>query len=184
MVLGMVEQDRQSVWPREWVSLCLTLEFLIGNHWPKVFMTTFKPSNERINQVINITPLPEGFYFVFGSNTAGIHGKGAALDARVRFGAQLGVGEGLTGFAYALPTCNRKFWCLAPDEIKASVDRFIAFAEANPLKNFCVSQVGCGLAGLQKGQVAPLFEKAGSNCWFDTAWEPWLGPNRKYWGHM
>lgn len=42
--------------------------------------------------------------FVFGSNLAGRHGKGAALIARDCFGARYGAAEGLTGRAYALPT--------------------------------------------------------------------------------
>lgn len=42
--------------------------------------------------------------FVFGSNLAGRHGKGAALFARQQRGAKTGVGEGLTGTSYALPT--------------------------------------------------------------------------------
>ena len=35
--------------------------------------------------------------FVFGSNTEGRHGKGAALLARQRYGAKLGVAQGLVG---------------------------------------------------------------------------------------
>lgn len=42
--------------------------------------------------------------FVFGSNLKGIHGAGAARTAKNSFGAKDGVGEGLTGDAYALPT--------------------------------------------------------------------------------
>ena len=42
--------------------------------------------------------------FVFGSNLAGRHGKGAAKYARNNLGAVYGVGEGLTGDCYALPT--------------------------------------------------------------------------------
>ena len=45
--------------------------------------------------------------FVFGSNLAGRHGAGAALDARRYHGAVYGVGEGLMGNAYAIPTKDR-----------------------------------------------------------------------------
>jgi len=41
---------------------------------------------------------------VFGSNEAGRHGKGAALDAEKYHGAASGVGRGPTGCAWALPT--------------------------------------------------------------------------------
>jgi len=42
--------------------------------------------------------------FIFGSNEAGRHGKGAALHARQHHGAEYGVGVGRTGDAYAIPT--------------------------------------------------------------------------------
>ena len=42
--------------------------------------------------------------FVFGSNLAGNHGAGAALEAHKNWGAKLGVGIGLTGDSYAIPT--------------------------------------------------------------------------------
>ena len=45
--------------------------------------------------------------FVFGSNLAGRHGKGAALHARSYYGAKYGVGEGRTGKSYAVPTKDR-----------------------------------------------------------------------------
>ena len=41
--------------------------------------------------------------FVFGSNEFGRHGKGAAKAAR-KWGARNGVGEGLRGQTYAIPT--------------------------------------------------------------------------------
>jgi hypothetical protein len=45
--------------------------------------------------------------FVFGSNLAGRHGRGAALEAAQKWGAVYGVGEGRTGDSYALPTKDR-----------------------------------------------------------------------------
>jgi hypothetical protein len=42
--------------------------------------------------------------FVFGSNEKGIHGKGAALQAKKVFGAVQGCGFGLTGNSFAIPT--------------------------------------------------------------------------------
>lgn len=51
----------------------------------------------------NITP-DDNTVFVFGSNPKGVHGDGAAKVAKEQFGAKSGIGEGLTGNAYALPT--------------------------------------------------------------------------------
>lgn len=42
--------------------------------------------------------------FVFGSNTRGIHGAGAALFARDNFGAIYGQAKGLQGQSYAIIT--------------------------------------------------------------------------------
>lgn len=42
--------------------------------------------------------------FVFGSNLAGRHGKGAALDAYRYHGAIRGQGVGWQGRSYAIPT--------------------------------------------------------------------------------
>lgn len=51
-----------------------------------------------------IEELGEREIFVFGSNKQGMHGGGAAWVAHKKFGAEWGVGEGLTGRTYALPT--------------------------------------------------------------------------------
>ena len=44
--------------------------------------------------------------FVFGSNLAGLHGGGAARHAYNKFGAEWGVGVGMTGQCYAIPTMH------------------------------------------------------------------------------
>ena len=46
--------------------------------------------------------------FVFGSDLAGRHGKGAALWARLHRGAIYGRGVGRQGNAYAIPTKDRQ----------------------------------------------------------------------------
>lgn len=53
-----------------------------------------------------ITKLKENEIFVFGSNPEGRHGAGSAKIAKDKFGAQYGVGRGLTGQCWALPTKN------------------------------------------------------------------------------
>jgi len=51
-----------------------------------------------------ITELPENGIFVFGSNTQGRHGAGAALVARQKFGAIYGQSKGLQGQSYGIIT--------------------------------------------------------------------------------
>ena len=58
-----------------------------------------------MNRIVGfVNELKENEIFVFGSNRLGIHGKGAALTAKRKFGAKCGVGSGLTGRCYAFVT--------------------------------------------------------------------------------
>ena len=119
--------------------------------------------------------------FVFGSNLAGRHGAGAAKYARMVHGAEYGVGFGATGNSFAIPTKDIHLEVLSLEEVAWFVSQFIAHAEINRDTEFQVTQIGCGLAGFKPEQIAPLFVDAPSNCYFDTAWKPWL-PCKKFWG--
>lgn len=111
----------------------------------------------------NITELGDGEYMVFGSNADGRHGKGAALTARKKFGAVYGVGEGLTGRCYAIPTKGHNLSRMSLAEIKKHVDTFLEFAKDNPDKTFLVTQIGCGLAGHRPKDIAPMFRERTEN---------------------
>ena len=93
--------------------------------------------------------------FVFGSNLAGQHKGGAAKAAHLKFGAEWGVGAGLTGQAYAIPTMQG-----GTETIKPYVDEFIEFAKAHKDLKFLVTRIGCGIAGFKDEEIAPLFKKA------------------------
>lgn len=112
--------------------------------------------------------------FVFGSNLAGRHGKGAALEARLKHGAVYGVGVGRTGNAYAIPTKDLRLNTLELDEIKLYVDQFILYAKAHPELKFYVTRVGCGLAGYKNKDIAPMFVDAPDNCSLDLEWLPFM----------
>lgn len=103
----------------------------------------------------NITTLKDNEIFVFGSNLAGMHGGGAARVARQRFGAVPGVGVGLQGQSYAIPTMQG-----GVDTIRPYVDQFIAFARTHPELQFLVTRIGCGIAGFRDEEIAPLFAAA------------------------
>lgn len=98
--------------------------------------------------------------FVFGSNLAGRHGKGAALYARQRYGAVYGVGEGRTGDAYAIPTKGRHLEILPLSKIQASLIKFAAYARSMPQDTFLLTPIGCGLAGYTREEIRPLVEAA------------------------
>ena len=89
----------------------------------------------------NITP-GENTIFVFGSNTEGRHGAGAAKVARERFGAIYGQGQGLQGNAYALPTKdlrvkeNRGLRSISKEDIVESIKKLYETARQHPVKLF------------------------------------------------
>lgn len=101
--------------------------------------------------------------FVFGSNLAGRHGKGAALHARQKWGAIYGQGEGLQGNSYAIPTKDKWLGALPLPVIEEHVKKFIDFAHTNPTLKFKLTAVGCGLAGYAAKQIAPMFNGAPAN---------------------
>lgn len=109
--------------------------------------------------------------FVFGSNLAGRHGKGAALEALLKWGARYGVGSGRQGDSYAIPTKNSSLRTLPLEEIATWVSEFIGHAERCPRDTFIVTRIGCGLAGYKDEQIAPMFRGAPSNCILPERWE-------------
>ena len=113
-----------------------------------------KTENDRVTPDF-ITDLRDNEIFVFGSNLDGHHGGGAARTAKEKFGAVWGQGSGLQGQSYGIPTMHG-----GVDDIKPYVDEFIAFAIENPELTFLVTRVGCGIAGFQDDEMAPLFKKA------------------------
>lgn len=108
--------------------------------------------------------------FVFGSNLAGIHGKGAAFAALKEHGARMGQGIGRQGNSYAIPTKDEDLKVLPLYKIKEFVDMFIKYATDNPNERFYVTRVGCGLAGYHDWEVAPFFMNAPKNCILHESW--------------
>ena len=122
----------------------------------------------------NIEFLEEGEVFVFGSNSDGVHGSGAARVAKDYFDAVYGIGVGFTGKCYAIPTKDHRILTMPLHNIKYYVDKFIEDAKVNPKKTFLVTQIGCGLAGFTPSKIAPMFKNAPENCIFDIVWKKYL----------
>lgn len=138
--------------------------------------------------------------FVFGSNTAGIHGAGAARYAYEKEYMRWGFSYGHCGNAFAIPTKGHivkdhgnkagKSWSvmvgdtLPLNEIKSYIAGFLMYAKHHPELTFKVTCLGCGLAGLKHEDVAPLFMQHGAmdNLYFDEQWSPILGSKYQYWG--
>lgn len=102
-----------------------------------------------------IEQLAPGEIFVFGSNLRGLHAGGAAYVAYRKFGAVMGQGVGLQGSSYAIPTMQG-----GVETIKPYVDEFIDFAKQHPDLTFLVTRIGCGIAGFNDAEIAPLFQAA------------------------
>lgn len=102
-----------------------------------------------------IDTLEDNEIFVFGSNLGGFHGGGAARLAYNKFGAVWGQGDGLQGQSYAIPTMQGGI-----DTIQPYVDEFITFARQHPELTFLVTRIGCGIAGFEDSEIAPLFREA------------------------
>jgi len=132
--------------------------------------------NEAIDNKERITPefirsLKPNEIFVFGSNLHGIHAGGAARAALMYFGAEMGNGIGIQGQSYAIPTMQGGVETIAP-----YVDDFVEYAKQHPEKNFLVTPIGCGIAGFDPEEIAPLFEKATEleNVWLPESFWEWL----------
>ncbi len=102
--------------------------------------------------------------FVFGSNLAGIHGAGSARAAMDSHGARYGMGVGICGNSYAIPTKDSNIESMPLPKINLYVDQFIDYAREHSEDVFNVVAIGCGLAGFTPDQIAPMFVNAPSNC--------------------
>lgn len=111
-----------------------------------------------------ITKLNKNEIFVFGSNNKGIHGGGAAKTAYEKFGAKMGKASGLYGKSYGIITVSfdkkNDYWKLKKDSldfIKKEIEIFYNYAKQSESK-FIVTDIGCGIAGFEISQIAPLFK--------------------------
>ena len=112
--------------------------------------------------------------FVFGSNLAGRHGKGAALAALREYGAIYGIAEGLRGRSYAIPTKDEKLRPLPLERIEHFVNRFLGVARIYGDLAFRLTPIGCGLAGYSPEQIGPMFKGAPPNVIIPPEFAPFV----------
>lgn len=111
-----------------------------------------------------ITHLEPNQIFVFGSNTQGRHGKGAALTA-MTFGANYGQSRGLQGRTYAIVTKDLQsndHPSITPYSIITQIKKLYEFAFRENDLEFLVAYKGTGtnLNGYTPKQMAYLFSVA------------------------
>lgn len=109
--------------------------------------------------------------FVFGSNLAGRHGKGAALWARQNRGALYGQGHGAQGQSYAIPTKDHNLRTLPLSVIAGFVEEFLIYAHKYHMLQFQLTPIGCGLAGYKREDIEPMFAGAPPNVLWPPEWE-------------
>jgi hypothetical protein len=105
-----------------------------------------------------ITKLKKNQVFVFGSNEAGIHGAGAAKLAVEKFGAKMGMGYGLQGQSFGIPTKDTFIRTLSLDKIEFYIYSFLSEVMEYPDTEFLLTKIGCGLAGYSEEEIANLFK--------------------------
>lgn len=119
-----------------------------------------------MDKQLRVTPeelieLTKGQIFVFGSNELGLHGAGAAAFALKHLGATPGLGFGISGYSFAIPTKDWEVSKLPLEVVEFYVKRFIAFTQdyIHSKWKFMVTKIGCGLAGFTPEEIAPLFKE-------------------------
>lgn len=111
----------------------------------QAFKARFVSTNKYVNHYTGNIVNDGNTIFVFGSNPEGRHGAGAAKVAREQFGAKYGVGEGITGNSYALPTkdlrvkTNNGFRSISPKDIINNIKKLYETAKSIPSKQFKIA---------------------------------------------
>ena len=111
----------------------------------QAFKARFVSTNKYVNHYTGNIVNDGNTIFVFGSNPEGRHGAGAAKVAREQFGAKYGIGEGITGNSYALPTkdlrvkVNNGFRSISPKDIINNIKKLYETAKSIPNKQFKIA---------------------------------------------
>lgn len=103
---------------------------------------------------------------VFGCHELGKHYSGYAQVAFHHFQAKMGQGEGRQGQAYGIPTIAADGQVLSLPEIQAAVERFKYYAQQHPELHFYMTEIGCGFAGYNVADIAPMFKDTPQNIYF------------------
>ena len=133
-----------------------------------------------------ITSLPPNGIFVFGANTEGNHGAGAAKVAKEKFGAIYGT-IGLQGQSYGIITKDlrvNKHPSISSRIIISQVEALYFYASVMKDKDFYIAYSGSGynLNGYSPLDMAYIFSSAGpipENIVFEEEFYSLIHPSRK-----
>jgi len=120
--------------------------------------------------------------FVFGSNTSGFHGAGAASYAVENYGAIYGQAAGLQGNSYAIITkdLEKGMRSVPLSYINEQVKELFSFARRNPDKGIFVTAIGTGLGGFTIAEIAPMFYRPPANIELCKEFKNYYDENRRY----
>ena len=120
------------------------------------------PNRKTYKGMIN--SLKDNQIFVFGSNTQGRHGAGAAKTARDKFGAKYGQAEGIQGKSFAIITKDLtkddgRNPSRTREQIEEQIHKLYEYARQNPNKEFLVaySSNGRNLNHYSNEDMASMF---------------------------
>ena len=113
-----------------------------------------------------VTKLEPNQIFVFGSNTQGRHGKGAAKIAHDLFGAVYGISRGFTGNCYAICTkdlTKKVHPSVSEQDIVYQICKLYQEAKLHSEKEFLIpyDTQNSNLNGFSSEEMAKMFKKAG-----------------------
>ena len=144
-----------------------------GTEFPKLLMevrnelrsTQPSVSVEREYTPENITTLKPNEVFVFGSNTEGRHGSGAAKTAVDKFGAVYGKAKGLQGQSYAIVTkdLSKGKRSVSLNSIYQQVIDLNDRAKVRDESKFYVTKFGTDLAGFTIEEIKQIWKDIEEN---------------------
>lgn len=105
---------------------------------------------------------PEDGIFVFGSNTEGRHGKGAAKVAKDSFGAKYGQNFGRQGMSFSIVTkdlTKKKHPSISRSKIVCQIVYFYLYASQDNINKYYVAYSGLdeNLNGYTNKEMAEMF---------------------------
>lgn len=156
---NIFKEGRSSVYNNKQLEKIKNLSTSDTSNSPKV-----KTTPKRKTYIGTITSLKDNQVFVFGSNTQGRHGAGAALTARQKFGAKYRQAEGIQGQSFAIITKDltkddKKNPSRTPEQIKEQIKKLYDYAMAHLEQEFLVaySATGKNLNYYTPQQMAQIF---------------------------
>ena len=105
-----------------------------------------------------ITHLQPNQIFVFGSNTEGRHGGGAARQA-MQWGAEYGNPRGRQGQTYAIVTKDLAKGFVGWTNVFMEMVQLASYAEDHPDLEFLLTPIGTGLAGGEMEDLDALCDR-------------------------